>query len=98
MHKIGSLLFFTFFVLIEIKSQSIIGIWETIDDITGKAKSNVEIYEKSGKIFGKVIKLLPGAAVPTCNNCPGEKMESPLLAWIFYGSLNPIKIIGLMDR
>ena len=73
MHKIGSLLFFTFFVLIEIKSQSIIGIWETIDDITGKAKSHVEIYEKSGKIYGKVIKLLPGASVTTCNNCPGEK-------------------------
>jgi hypothetical protein len=27
---------------------------ETVDDETGQAKSIVEIYEKSGKIYGKV--------------------------------------------
>lgn len=31
-------------------SQSITGKWKTIDDETGKAKSIIEIYEKSGKI------------------------------------------------
>ena len=91
MHKIGSLLFFTFFVLIEIKSQSIIGIWETIDDITGKAKSNVEIYEKSGKIYGKVIKLLPGAAVTTCNNWPGEKNGKSLIGMDILWEFKPYK-------
>ena len=35
-------------------SQSVVGKWKTIDDETGKAISVVEIYEKGGKIYGKV--------------------------------------------
>ena len=37
--------------------QNIIGKWKTIDDNTGKEKSIVEIYEKSGKYFGKITQL-----------------------------------------
>lgn len=38
--------------------SSIFGKWKTIDDETGKAKSIVEIYEKNGEAFGKVVKIL----------------------------------------
>ena len=37
--------------------NKIVGVWKTIDDETNKAKSQVEIYEKDGKLYGKVIKL-----------------------------------------
>jgi len=91
MNKLGSVLLFTIFNIFEIKSQSIIGIWETIDDITGKAKSHVEIYEKSGKIYGKVIKLLPGATVTTCNNCPAEKNGISLIGMDILWEFRPYK-------
>ena len=91
MNKLGSVLLFTILIIFEIKSQSIIGIWETIDDITGKAKSHVEIYEKSGKIYGKVIKLLPGATVTTCNNCPAEKNGKSLIGMDILWEFRPYK-------
>ncbi len=40
------------------QSNSVIGKWKTIDDETGKPKSIVEIYERSGKIYGKVVDIL----------------------------------------
>ena len=39
-------------------AQSPIGTWATKDDKTGEIKSHVQIYEKDGKIYGKIVKLL----------------------------------------
>ncbi|MEL7532151.1 MAG: DUF2147 domain-containing protein [Bacteroidota bacterium] len=53
-------------------AQSPIGKWKTIDDETNKPKSIVEIYEKDGKLYGKVIKLFrePGEEQnPKCDEC-----------------------------
>ncbi|MEM6800978.1 MAG: DUF2147 domain-containing protein [Bacteroidota bacterium] len=53
-------------------AQSPVGTWKTIDDETGKERSLVEIYEKDGKLYGKVIKLfpLPGDDPnPVCDEC-----------------------------
>jgi hypothetical protein len=36
------------------QSHSVIGKWKTIDDETGKTKSVVEIYERSGKSMAKL--------------------------------------------
>ena len=38
-------------------ANEVTGFWTTIDDETKKAKSVVEIYEKEGKIFGKVVEI-----------------------------------------
>ncbi|WP_107040241.1 DUF2147 domain-containing protein [Brumimicrobium mesophilum] len=38
-------------------SQSIEGVWETYNDETGQLKSEVKIYKKDGKFYGKIIKL-----------------------------------------
>ena len=47
-----------------------IGKWQTVDDNTGKVKSTVEIYEKSGKLFGKVLELFdPPKPDPVCEEC-----------------------------
>jgi uncharacterized protein (DUF2147 family) len=53
-------------------SQSIVGKWRTIDDNTGEEKSIVEIYEKQGKVYGKVTKIFPEPGDdpdPVCNEC-----------------------------
>jgi uncharacterized protein (DUF2147 family) len=59
--------------------SSPVGIWETIDDETGEPKSHVEIFEKGGKFYGKVVKLLPAATTDICVDCPGDKKDQPLV-------------------
>lgn len=57
-----------------INAQGVVGQWKSIDDETGKAKSVVEIYEKNGKIYGKIIKLFRDANEdqdPSCVECTG---------------------------
>ena len=58
-----------------IDAQSIEGKWKTIDDETGEAKSVVEIYERNGKYFGKIIKLFRNPSQdpdPICDECPED--------------------------
>lgn len=62
------------------QSKSFLGKWKTIDDETGEAKSIVEIYEKSGKIYGKVIEILDVVHKNNlCQNCGGEDKSKPIL-------------------
>lgn len=61
-----------------ISGQSVTGIWKTIDDKSGEPKSHVKIYEEEGKLYGKVVKLLPAAVGDTCFNCPGDKKGKPI--------------------
>ena len=52
--------------------QTITGKWKTIDDNTGEAKSIVEIFEKDGKFYGKVVKIFlePNEDPdPVCDEC-----------------------------
>lgn len=67
---------------LSVQAQSVIGKWKTIDDETGKPKSVVEIYEKSGKIHGKVIKLFRTPSEdqnPSCKDCPGDRKGQKIL-------------------
>lgn len=55
--------------------ESITGEWKTIDDETGEAKSIVEIYERNGKYYGKIVKLFrkPNEDQdPLCTKCPKD--------------------------
>ncbi|MBN8578315.1 MAG: DUF2147 domain-containing protein [Cytophagales bacterium] len=55
------------------QAQTIAGKWRTIDDETGKPKSVVEITERNGKFYGKIIKLFRAADEdqnPVCDKCP----------------------------
>jgi hypothetical protein len=43
---------------------------ENIDDQTGEAKSIIEIYEKGGKVYGKVVDILALLVKKdVCQNC-----------------------------
>lgn len=57
--------------------DSPVGVWKTIDDETGEAKSLLKIYEVDGKIYGRVERLLlnPGAL---CTECEGEDKDKPI--------------------
>lgn len=73
------------FFSVKMFAQSPIGKWETVDDVTGKKKSVVEIFETGGKMYGKILKLYrePGEDQdPVCDKCTG--------------SLHNHRIIGMM--
>jgi uncharacterized protein (DUF2147 family) len=56
-------------------SQTVLGKWKTIDDETGEPKSIVEIFERGGKVHGRIVKLFRKAGEdpdPVCNECDEE--------------------------
>lgn len=69
----------TIFAVIGMQAQSVTGKWKTIDDNTGEAKSIVEISEKNGKIYGKVIKILTDKKEAKCDRCPGADKGKPIV-------------------
>lgn len=62
--------------------SQITGMWKTIGDQDGTEKSIVEIYEKEGKYYGKVVKLLPAAKHTTCENCLGPMKNTPITGMV----------------
>ncbi|AUC22740.1 MULTISPECIES: DUF2147 domain-containing protein [Polaribacter] len=74
---------FTFVLLIisfSMSSQTIFGKWNSKNDETGKVDSVVEIYEKDGKAFAKIIDIKnPDRKTAVCSLCEGENKDKPIL-------------------
>lgn len=68
-------LFFVLFACALQAQTDPIGLWKTIDDETGDAKSYVRISEKNGKLYGKVEKLLLKPQDTRCTACEGDKKD-----------------------
>ncbi len=68
-----SLLLLTSLMLTAVlNAQNILGRWTSIDDETGKKKSVVEITERGGRLFGRVVQLFREPHEnqdPVCNEC-----------------------------
>ena len=61
---------------------SAVGLWKTIDDKTGKARSLVRLTEVNGELRGSVEKLFrePGEEQnPLCEKCPDDKKDKPVI-------------------
>jgi uncharacterized protein (DUF2147 family) len=72
----------------------IVGKWKTIDDETNEPKSIVQIYEKDGQYYGKIIELFlkPDADQnPTCDKCPDDdpRKNQPTLGMEIIQDLKP---------
>jgi uncharacterized protein (DUF2147 family) len=53
-------------------SQDVTGKWQTIDDESNEPRSVVEVFEKNGKVFGRIVKLLRKPEEdpdPVCKEC-----------------------------
>ena len=64
------------------QAQEILGKWKTIDDNTGKPRSIVEITEKDGKAYGKILKLFrePGEEQdPICDECTDYRKDKKVI-------------------
>ena len=65
-----------------LSAQSVLGKWKTIDDETGKAKSVVEIFERDGKLYGKVAKLFREPTedeYPICGKCTDDRKDQKVI-------------------
>ncbi len=63
-------------------SQSIVGLWKTIDDETGMPRSVVKIEERDGKYYGNIIKLFRSPEEeqdPICDECPGKRKNQKII-------------------
>lgn len=77
--KIKALLFFIFLFQMSF-GQTVFGRWKTIDDVTGKEKGIVEIYEFKGKVYGRVIEIFEEAKKHIkCERCDGEEKNKPVM-------------------
>lgn len=80
-----------FMLLVSVQTicaQSIEGKWKTIDDETGEARSIIEIYQKDGKIYGKVADILnPAERNGICEKCKGDRKNKPILGMVIIDGL-----------
>jgi uncharacterized protein (DUF2147 family) len=63
-------------------AQDIFGKWKTIDDETNKPKSVVEIFEKDGKAYGRIIKLFREPHEdqdPICDECTDYRKDKKII-------------------
>ena len=69
-------------------AQSILGEWKTIDDISGNPKSILEVFEKGGRIYGKVQKILEkGKENAKCIKCEGDLKNKPVVGMLIIDGL-----------
>lgn len=88
--------FFSFLMLLGIanvnaQSNSPFGVWKSIDDKTGEAKSHVEVYQKNGKMYGKIIKILTDKPNAKCDECKGEKKGQPVNGMVIIEGMQEVE-------
>ena len=74
-------------------AESPVGMWKTVDDKTGTIKSEVEIYEQGGKLFGKIVGLTEPndkqGKPKTCTHCTGADKDKPIVGLVIIRDLAP---------
>ena len=72
-----------FFVSLPVLAHTTItGLWQSIDDTTGKPRAEIRINEAAGVFTGRIERsLLPTAAgvVQLCTLCPDDRKDKPLI-------------------
>ena len=62
-----------------LQTPSVEGTWVNIDDETGVAKSEIELYVEQGKLYGRVLRLLLAEDQgKKCVNCKGSDKNKPI--------------------
>jgi uncharacterized protein (DUF2147 family) len=76
---------------VQLKAESpLSGIWVTVADKgldKGKAKSHIEIYEKDGLYFARVVKLLLKPQDTLCDKCKGNLYNKPVVGMVFMSDM-----------
>jgi len=68
-------------------AQSIIGEWETFDDLTGDKLSVVEIYNINNIYFGKITHLFEDPLDSVCDECTDDNHNKPIVGLVIIKNL-----------
>lgn len=77
---------------------NLIGTWKQIEDQgvnKGKVASHIEIFEKNGLYFGKIVKLLLDSPDKVCSKCTGDLKNKPLVGMVIFKDM---KKTGSVDK
>ena len=78
--KKRALTIFALVCTIAINAQTIFGKWENRDEETGKVDSVIEVYEKNGKAYAKIVDITDASKKDNvCDKCEGDKKGKPIL-------------------
>ena len=72
------------------QDASPVGLWQNIDDATGKPKALIRITENKGEVRGQIEKLFLTAGDnpnPRCDKCQGANKDQPVLGMVFMSGL-----------
>ncbi len=76
-------IFYTLLLVIistSINAQSIFGKWENRDEETNKVDSVIEVYQKEGKAYAKIIEITDkNRQDALCDKCSGKRKNNPIL-------------------
>lgn len=65
--------------------NSPLGYWKTIDDVTGKPKSILKIYQSGGSLYGQVVKIFPRPGYDeneVCSACKGSRHNQRIVGMV----------------
>jgi uncharacterized protein (DUF2147 family) len=71
-------------------SSSPVGLWQSIDDVSGKPKALIRISEHKGVLQGRIEKLYRGPGQdpnPLCEPCDGARHNQPVVGMVFMSGL-----------
>src|SRR5262249_54254293 len=85
-----------------VAAESPVGKWNTVDEKYGKVTSQVEIYEQSGKLFGKIVALTEPndkqGKPKVCIACTGADKNKPIVGLVILRDLSRAVIVTRVAR
>jgi uncharacterized protein (DUF2147 family) len=70
--------------------STVVGVWRTIDDKTNKPRALVQIFERNGLLYGRVIDILDSKyADARCKDCAGDRANQPVLGLEIIRDMQP---------
>lgn len=65
---------------VSLNAQTIFGKWENRNEETNKVDSVIEVYEKDGKAYAKIVEITDkNRQDAVCDKCSGSRKNSPIL-------------------
>lgn len=66
----------------QLNGQSILGEWETYDDVTNDKKAIIEIYKESEVYSAKIVRTFSDDENSICEICTGNKKNKPIIGLV----------------
>ena len=89
---ICALFFVSLPTLAQVPTATPVGLWQSIDDATGKPRAEIRITEAAGLMTGRIERSLlptPPGVVLLCTLCPDERKDKPLIGLEIIRQMKP---------